>query len=488
MMGSIISMSSCGAMMACFTCQNVTNCICKCFGISGTGNTAKQRSKLVYLFLMALSVVFAVVLQYSISPHLNIKGIWDIGCGQDDKKAIYVTEIDHCKGAAAVYRISFMGAIFYLFNAICTICYRNFHSNHWTLKIFLWIVLMGSSIFIPNTVFTTGYDWVSRTVSFLFLIAQIVILIDFSYSWNDNWVGKSDALELQNRSGKCYLIGLLSFSTIFYLVSIVGIVMMYLYFGHCRPLNAFISITLVGIIAFSYLQLFGDNEGSLLSSSIVALYCTWLCLSSITSYVDDPDTPKEKRCNVMTHTLDNTSSIIIGGIIAGISLSWTSFNQFRSLTKHQDAHELDNQYILDGEDGQDGQVVDNPSTGKHDNDLENNLPQENTEKDQILGEVTHSDSESVIDRRDPPPKLNQNKDKDNDNEKIYLFHLILMVASIYMAMLLTDWGTQTDTDDNVNITGGKTSMWVKISSQWITMMLYSWTLVVKRCFPDRDFS
>ena len=320
-MGSIISMSGCGAMVACMKCQNITNCICGCFGISGNNIKAKKRSKVVYLLLMALSVLFAVVLQYNISPHLNIKGIWDIGCGQDGQHAIYNTDIKNCKGAAAVYRISFMGAVFYLANAFGSFCSSNFHSNYWPAKLFSWVTLMGSSIFIPNTVFTTGYDWVSRIVSFLFLIAQIVILIDFSYTWNDNWVNKSDNLELANQSGKRYLVGLISVSTIFYIVSMVSIILMYLYFGHCPELNFFISITLIGIVSFTCLQLFGDNEGSLLSSSIVSLYCTWLCLSSITSYVDNHNTPENKRCNVMNHNLDNTTRIFLGGVIAGLSLA-----------------------------------------------------------------------------------------------------------------------------------------------------------------------
>ena len=80
----------------------------------------------------------------------------------------------------------------------------------------------------------------------------------------------------------------------------------------------------------------------------------------------------------------------------------------------------------------------------------------------------------------------------------------MTIGSIYMAMLLTDWGTKDLTENNhnhnhnhnqtafhninINITGGRTGMWVKIVSEWLTMILYSWTLVASRCFPDRQFS
>ena len=74
----------------------------------------------------------------------------------------------------------------------------------------------------------------------------------------------------------------------------------------------------------------------------------------------------------------------------------------------------------------------------------------------------------------------------------------MTTASIYMAMLLTDWGTKDLTENNhnqtgyhninINITGGRTGMWVKIVSEWLTMILYSWTLIASRCFPDRHFN
>ena len=65
--------------------------------------------------------------------------------------------------------------------------------------------------------------------------------------------------------------------------------------------------------------------------------------------------------------------------------------------------------------------------------------------------------------------------------------MIMMIASIYMGMLLTDWGTKHNIKGDINITGGQTSMWIKITSQWITMILYSWTLVARRCLSNRNF-
>jgi hypothetical protein len=465
-MGSVISMSSCAGACACLTCDKLTSCICKSLGVEGNSIKAKKKSKVIYLFLMALSVFFAVVLQYSISPHLNIKGIWDIGCGDDDEKAIYSTQINNCKGTAAVYRISFMSTVFFLLNAIGCFCSDNFHSNHWSMKIFIWIILMGSSIFIPNTVFSTGYDWFSRIVSFLFLITQVVVLIDFSYKWNNNWVNKSSELELENKNGQKYLLGLISISSIFYIISLVGISFMYNYFGHCGILSTFITVTFIGSFLFSCVQLCTDNSGSILSSSIVTLYCVWLCLSSITSYIDKEGIPDNKKCNIMNYTIDNVSSIIMGGVIAGLSLAWTSFNSFKSFSRPKEEPTL-NQYVLETEDNEESETEHNKDS--------NRLSSESNK-------TVDLDSGSELD-------LESQKKLDNgeDNERYYIFHIIMMIGSIYMAMLLTDWGTKRDPTNTVNITGGKTGMWVKIISQWITMILYYWTLVARKCFPNRTF-
>eukprot|EP00457_Paulinella_chromatophora_P022811 gb/GEZN01025893.1/.p1 GENE.gb/GEZN01025893.1/~~gb/GEZN01025893.1/.p1 ORF type:complete len:129 (-),score=5.41 gb/GEZN01025893.1/:147-533(-) len=76
-----------------------------------------------------------------------------------------------------------------------------------------------------------------------------------------------------------------------------------------------------------------------------------------------------------------------------------------------------------------------------------------------------------------------------DAVKYWLFHMLMVFASFYMAMLITGWaddGGATSTQANTGIS--KVSMWIKISAQWITWVLYLWTLLGPICFPDRDFS
>ena len=66
-----------------------------------------------------------------------------------------------------------------------------------------------------------------------------------------------------------------------------------------------------------------------------------------------------------------------------------------------------------------------------------------------------------------------------------MFHIILALSTMYMTMLLTDWG---DTRNNVHRVGtGVTSMWIRIVAQWLCGVLYVWTLVAPKLLPNRDF-
>lgn len=65
------------------------------------------------------------------------------------------------------------------------------------------------------------------------------------------------------------------------------------------------------------------------------------------------------------------------------------------------------------------------------------------------------------------------------------FHLIFALASMYIAMLMTGWGAVEQEKDRLDV--GWTSVWVKTAAEWVTGLLYGWTLLAPALFPDRDF-
>lgn len=67
------------------------------------------------------------------------------------------------------------------------------------------------------------------------------------------------------------------------------------------------------------------------------------------------------------------------------------------------------------------------------------------------------------------------------------FHLIYALASMYMAMLFTNWQLSSSTED-FELARGWASTWAKMGSKWFGEALYVWTVLAPRIFPNRDFS
>ena len=68
------------------------------------------------------------------------------------------------------------------------------------------------------------------------------------------------------------------------------------------------------------------------------------------------------------------------------------------------------------------------------------------------------------------------------------FHLIFALASMYMAMLLTNWELSDNPSDMWRLDKGLISMWVKIGSKWFCEVLYIWTVIAPVVCKYRDFS
>lgn len=61
--------------------------------------------------------------------------------------------------------------------------------------------------------------------AWLFILIQLVLLVDFAHAWNANWLSKYESSE-----NRMYLCGLLFFTIFFYLAAIGGVVCFYIFY------------------------------------------------------------------------------------------------------------------------------------------------------------------------------------------------------------------------------------------------------------------
>lgn len=66
------------------------------------------------------------------------------------------------------------------------------------------------------------------------------------------------------------------------------------------------------------------------------------------------------------------------------------------------------------------------------------------------------------------------------------FHLIYALASMYMAMLFTNWSVSGNTN-RFELDRGWFSFWVKMGSKWFCELLYVWTVVAPALCRGREF-
>ena len=234
-------------------------------------------------------------------------------------------------------------------------------------------------------------------------------------------------------------LGIVLSSLALYALSVAGWVLLFLNIGDsCDGEKTLISITLLLCVALSAVSCSKiAPHGTLLTSAVVTIYCTFLCFSALSSNPNGD-------CNPVGNSDCSVFSLIVGMIVAGVSMASSAF----SATNSKDA--------LVGR-SETSTADDNKST-------------------ELLGGAGSSDDDDEL-----------------QPESHWYTHVMMAMCSLYMAMLLTDWST---VGWNAPVSGcgaelldqDMSSFWVKIVAQWVCFLLYGWTLLAPYLLREyRDF-
>lgn len=225
-----------------------------------------------------------------------------------------------CSGNYAVYRVSFALMLFYGFHCVIAsplLCcippkFRNFVQRKlFFLKWILFIALICVAFYIPND-FYLGWGYVELIAGALFIVCQIIVLIDFAYNWNESWVAKETNF---------WNVLIVVCSIMLFLVGLGLCIAMYILF-HRGGINIlFITLTLI----FGFFYTIGSIRalhGALLPSAIVFSYTAYLTWSAITSEPNKTYNPLFDEDG----SGSNPIQLIFGLGFAAISLFYTAFS------------------------------------------------------------------------------------------------------------------------------------------------------------------
>lgn len=437
----------------------VGSCLGSCVGSAFCSMQVKSKTaKYPYIIFVALNVVLSIVMSYLGADKITSIGGFDITfCPSQDNA-------DHCLGNSSVFRISFAMSIFFALHAIFSRCWLGCHYVCWPLKVLIYAGGLTGTFFMEQDVFE-GYAELARFVSVLFILAQVILLIDFAYAWNENWV---------SHETKFYYTLIVIVAVASYIGAIVWWSLLFVYYtsdAACHTNKTFIALTIIFCVAFTAISISEwCKHGAILPSAVVTLYCTYVLYSALSS---DPS-----ECNSL-RPQRNSPAQWIGLVIAVFAIAYAGYNVSNNSKRlFGGGNSSENEDALTGD-----IPVGTTSRDKGDDDLEEGgkPTKEKDLPDDLEGEISLSPDQEAAARKEA-----------------MIFHFVMLAASMYMAMILSNWGVDTDAlneggsgisdNDAARLLQlSDTSVWVKIASQWATILLYVWTLVAPYIFTNREF-
>jgi hypothetical protein len=442
-----------GGILSCLVTQTACcfgnaalSCFCK---ICGTKSSIASRVGYALQFLVTALLSWLMLTDYVGKKLQEIShGYLQLNCPEGK-----------CYGVLAVYRICLGATLFHFVMSLgmwgvksSTDWRASIQNGYWGIKWIVWIALTGLCFLLPNGFMAGWGKIVNMPGASIFILIQVILLIDFAYSISESLLGW-----WEDTDDRRYL-GLLLFLTAScYLLAITVTGFMYAWFGAggCRLNQFFITFNLILMLFTSVLSIVpavqeANPKSGLAQSAMVAIYATYLIASALSS--EPSDSFGKIVCNpLIEQSKTQTTTVILGSMFTFLALAYSTSRA--ATTFHgEDSEPLMGQQHLSA-------AVDSGA-----------LPMRSLEENQ--GADAYPDDDEV----------------DGVQYNYSFFHFVFMIASMYLAMLVTNWDTVVFTSEDLVVVGRSlTAVWVKVVSSWVVLLLYGWTVVAPLALPDRSW-
>jgi len=469
-MGAVLGV--CGASQIAMCCGSAACSLC-CSACPSCKNSSSSR--IMYAIIL---IVFTVLACIMLSPGLQSTLAKVPFCGDGSEAVSYLDsatqsikiDCSELVGYLAVYRVCFAMTLFFLFMSLITIGVKSSHdaragiqNGFWALKFLIIFGIIIGAFFIPRGQFGNVWMYFGMVGGFMFILIQLVLIIDFAHSWAESWLER-----LEETNNKGWYCALLSCSMFNYAASLTAIVLFYIYYGGsgCGLHQFFISLNMILCLVITVLSVHPKVQeyqprSGLLQASVITLYVTYLTWSAMSNSPAlsckpnweavlapatvggatttlAPDTDDDDDHKIQHHfSTESIISLILWFLCVIYSSIRTATNsQASKLAGTEKVLLRDDAGSSDPESGEGHHVWDNEADG-----------------------VAYSWS---------------------------FFHLMFALATLYVMMTLTAWFSPTA--DITQISSNMSAVWVKIVSSWMCIALYIWTIIGPCVLPDRDFS
>jgi len=392
----------------------------------------------------------------------NAVGFGNVGQAVGFSGDSYKLDCQAAVGYQAVYRLCLIVTLFFIVMSLIMLNVKSsndpragIQNGFWGIKYIIIIASMVAAFWIPEDTFGQVWMWFGLIGGFLFILIQLVLIIDFAHSWAEAWYSN-----YQEDDSKGWLAALLSFTGLMYSGTIAAIVLMFVYYtgeyvGQCKLHEFFVSFNMlicVGLSVTSILPKVQEHmpQSGLLQSSMISLYIMYLTWSAVNSskYIDcKPNFHPSNQTDVSTPKPDTDQNHpkfdtenIVGLIIWFLCVLYSSI----SSSKSSSASKLTgtDRVLLSNDDGSSGDA------------------EAGNVRDNETDEVAYSWS---------------------------LFHIMFALATLYVMMTLTNWYSPESSGDLSNYSSNPAAMWIKITSSWLAAAIYLWTMIAPAVLVDRDF-
>uniref|UniRef100_UPI00358E1040 serine incorporator 1-like n=1 Tax=Myxine glutinosa TaxID=7769 RepID=UPI00358E1040 len=465
-MGAVMGLCSVASWVPCL-CSSAPCLMCACCPSSKNSTV----TRLVYaVFLLMGTITACLMLTPSIESKLKeIPGFCERGAAIPGLQG--VVNCDSLVGFKAVYRVCFATAMFFLLFALIMLGLKSskdprapVHNGFWFFKFAALIGIAVGAFYIPEGAFTTVWFYIGMAGAFCFILIQLVLLIDFAHSWNESWVEK-----MEEGNSRCWYAALLSVTGIGYGLSITAVVLFYVYYtvkDNCAENKFFISFNLILCFLASIISILpkiqeAQPRSGLLQSSVITLYTMYITWSAMSSEPDKECNPG--LLNIIIHSKTIGNDTVTPTVTPHVG-QWWDAQSIVGLAI----------YLL---------CILYSSIRTSSNSQVSKLTLSGAEST-LLDSTSETSSAQDVRVEEGNGRVEDNE-KDGVQYSYSFFHFMLFLSSLYVMMTLTNW--YSPDSDYKYLQSKWPAVWVKISSSWVCICLYVWTLVAPCVLANRDF-